>query len=140
MKKRLLLLLCLPLIFSCSENHKEEEKIEMSKENIIDIIKDDYSDSIHLNKDVNVVYLEEFSVCEVPESSYLIDMYFNGDDTLRNAKIFICEEDIYDKARYNWITDTSINITLYESKGDSSVSLVARGMMDGSGSGIEFLE
>ena len=67
-------------------------------------------------------------------------MYFNGEDILRNAKIFICEEDIYDKARYNWITDTSINITLYESKGDSSVSLVARGMMDGSGSSMEFLE
>ena len=28
MKKRLLLLLFFPLIFSCSENHKEEEKIE----------------------------------------------------------------------------------------------------------------
>ena len=140
MKKRLLLLLCFPLIFSCSENHEEEEKTEKSKGNIINIIKDDYSDSIHLNKDVNVVYLEEFSICEVPEGSYLIDMYFNGDDTLRNAKVFLCEEDIYDKAKYNWITDTSINITLYESKGDSSVSLVARGMMDGSGSGVEFLE
>ena len=128
------------MIFSCSENHKKEEKIEKSQENIIDIIQDDYSDSIHHNKDVNAVYFKEFSVCEVPESSYLIDMYFNGDDTLRNAKIFICEEDIYDEARYNWITDTSINITLYESKGDSSVSLMASGMMDGSASGMEFLE
>ena len=140
MKERLLLLLCFPLMFSCSENNKEEEKIKISKENIIDIIKDDYIDSIHKNKDVNVVYLEEFSVCEVPEGSYLIDMYFNGDDTLRNAKVFLCDEDIYDKAKYNWITDTSINITLYDSKGDSSFSFVSGGMMDGSGSGMEFLE
>ena len=141
MKKRLLLLLCFSLMFSCSENNVEEENPEKSKENIIDIIKGDYSDSIHLNKDVNVVYLEEFSFFEdKEEGSYLIDMYFNGDDTLRNAKVFLCDEDIYDKAKYNWITDTSINITLYDSKGDSSFSFVARGMMDGSGSGMEFLE
>ena len=141
MKKRLLLLLCFALIFSCSENNEEEEKKDKSKENIIDIIKDGYIDSIHFNKDVNVVYLEEFSFFEnKEEGSYLVDMYFNGDDTLRNAKVFLCDQDIYDKAKYNWITDTSINITLYDSKGDSSFSFVARGMMDGSGSGMTILQ
>ena len=67
-------------------------------------------------------------------------MYFNSSDTLRNAKVSLATEDIYDQARYYWITDTSINITLYDSKGDSSVSFYAAGTMDGRGSAIGDLE
>ena len=44
--------------------------------------------------------------------------------------------DLYDKAKYNWITDTSIYITLYDSRSDSSVSFKASGTMDGRGSGM----
>tara|TARA_B110000196_G_scaffold272965_1_gene249151 strand:- start:571 stop:963 length:393 start_codon:yes stop_codon:yes gene_type:complete len=130
MKKLLLILLCLPILYHCNSNKNE-------KEIIIDIKKDNYNDSIHFNKDVNVIFLKEFWF---GDDAYLVDMYFNSSDTLRNAKVSLATEDIYDQARYYWITDTSINITLYDSKGDSSVSFYAAGTMDGRGSAIGDLE
>jgi len=63
-------------------------------------------------------------------------MYFNTNDTLRNAKIFLSTEDNYDQAKYNWLSDTSINIMLYDSRGDSSVSFFAAGTMNGRGSAM----
>ena len=132
MKKTLLILLCLPLLYYCSSKNN-------LKEIIIDIKQGNYNDSIHFNKDVNVIYLQKFWG---GDDGYLVDMYFNGNDTLRNAKVFLGTgtEDIYDKAKYNWITDTSINITLYDSKGDSSVSFYAAGTMDGRGSAMGDLD
>jgi hypothetical protein len=130
MKKLLLILLCLPILYHCNSNKNE-------KEIIIDIKKDNYNDSIHFHKDVNVIFLKEFWF---GDDAYLVDMYFNSSDTLRNAKVSLATEDIYDQARYYWITDTSINITLYDSKGDSSVSFYAAGTMDGRGSAIGDLE
>jgi len=130
MKKLLLILLCLPILYHCNSNKNE-------KEIIIDIKKDNYNDSIHFNKDVNVIFLKEFWF---GDDAYLVDIYFNSSDTLRNAKVSLATEDIYDQARYYWITDTSINITLYDSKGDSSVSFYAAGTMDGRGSAIGDLE
>ena len=64
-------------------------------------------------------------------------MYFNGYDTLVSAKVFIQDDTFYDKANYHWVSDTSINITLYDSQGDSSITLIAGGTMDGGGSSIE---
>tara|TARA_B110000116_G_scaffold218708_1_gene196332 strand:- start:309 stop:701 length:393 start_codon:yes stop_codon:yes gene_type:complete len=130
MKKLLLILLCLPILYHCNSNKNE-------KEIIIDIKKGNYNDSINYNKDVNVIFLKEFWF---GDDAYLVDMYFNSSDTLRNAKVSLATEDIYDQARYYWITDTSINITLYDSKGDSSVSFYAAGTMDGRGSAIGDLE
>lgn len=126
MKNILLILLCLPILYHCNSDKAE-------KEIIINIKQDNYNDSIHYNKDVNVIFLKEIWF---GDDAYLVDMYFNASDTLRNAKVFLATEDIYDKAKYNWITDTSINITLYDSNGDSSVSFYAAGTMDGRGSGV----
>jgi hypothetical protein len=126
MKKLLLILLCLPILYHCNSNKNE-------KEIIIDIKKGNYNDSIHYNKDVNVIFLKEIWL---GDDAYLVEMYFNASDTLRNAKVFLASDDIYDKARYSWKTDTSINITLYDSNGGSRASFYAAGTMDGRGSGI----
>ena len=103
------------------------------KSNVIDIHKDFVYDSLINRKDVfvtNDAFLDW-------DNGYLIDMYFNGYDTLVSAKIFIEDDNFYDKANYHWVSDTSINITLYDSQGDSSITLIAGGTMDGSGSSIE---
>ena len=104
------------------------------KSNVIDIHKDLMYDSLNNSKDVfvtNVAFPDW-------DNGYLIDMYFNGYDTLVSAKIFIEDDNFYDKANYHWVSDTSINITLYDSEGDSSVTLIAGGTMDGRGSRVEF--
>ena len=127
MKKLLLILFCLSILYQCSYKNDLEEIV-------VDIKKDSYNDSTHYNKDVNVVFLKECWFGH--DGCYLVDMYFKASDTLRNAKIFLAAADLYDKAKYNWITDTSIYITLYDARGDSSVSFKASGTLDGRGSGI----
>ena len=126
MKKTLSILLTGILLYGCSNFHRPNEII-------VDIQQGSYYDSIHFNKDVNVIYLDSFWL---GNSGYLVDMYFNANDTLRNAKIFVSTEDNYDQAKYDWISDTSINIMLYDSRGDSSVSFFAAGTMNGRGSAI----
>jgi hypothetical protein len=104
------------------------------KSNVIDIHKDFVYDSLNNSKDVIVTMHDALFNWD---NGYLVDMYFNGYDTLVSAKVFIQDDTFYDKANYHWVSDTSINITLYDSQGDSSITLIAGGTMDGSGSSIE---
>ena len=90
-----------------------------------------YNDSIHYDKDVNVVFLKEF---QNNEAGYLIDMHYNVNDTLRRAVVFIGTDEQYEKSKYFWSSDTSINITLFGSQADSSISLYAGGSNNGRGS------
>lgn len=90
-----------------------------------------YNDSIHYDKDVNVVFLKEF---QNNEAGYLIDLHYNVNDTLRRAVVFIGSDEQYEKSKYFWSSDTSINITLFGSQADSSISLYAGGSNNGRGS------
>jgi|TARA_B100001094_G_scaffold72686_1_gene68971 hypothetical protein len=100
-------------------------------ETISNIQMGSYNDSIHYDKDVNVVFLKEF---QNNEAGYLIDMHYNVNDTLRRAVVFIGTDEQYEKSKYFWSSDTSINITLFGSQADSSISLYAGGSNNGRGS------
>lgn len=100
-------------------------------ETISNIQMGSYNDSIHYDKDVNVVFLKEF---QNNEAGYLIDMHYNVSDTLRRAVVFIGTDEQYEKSKYFWSSDTSINITLFGSQADSSISLYAGGSNNGRGS------
>ena len=100
-------------------------------ETISNIQMGSYNDSIHYDKDVNVVFLKEF---QNNEAGYLIDMHYNVNDTLRRAVVFIVTDEQYEKSKYFWSSDTSINITLFGSQADSSISLYAGGSNNGRGS------
>ena len=100
-------------------------------ETISNIQMGSYNDSIHYDKDVNVVFLKEF---QNNEAGYLIDMHYNVSDTLRRAVVFIGTDEQYEKSKYFWSSDTSINITLFGSQVDSSISLYAGGSNNGRGS------
>ena len=127
MKKTSSIFLSAFLLYSCINFNRTTEVI-------VDIQKDVYNDTIHFDKDVNVLCLDTFWFGK--GGGYLVDMYFNTNDTLRSAKIFLSTEDNYDQAKYNWLSDTSINIMLYDSRGDSSVSFFAAGTTDGRGSAM----
>jgi len=100
-------------------------------ETISNIQMGSYNDSVHYDKDVNVVFLKEF---QNNEAGYLIDMHYNVNDTLRRAVVFIGTDEQYEKSKYFWSSDTSINITLFGSQADSSISLYAGGSNNGRGS------
>ena len=100
-------------------------------ETISNIQMGSYNDSIHYDKDVNVVFLKEF---QNNEAGYLIDMHYNVNDTLRRAVVFIGTDEQYEKSKYFWSSDTSINITLFGSQADSNISLYAGGSNNGKGS------
>ena len=97
-------------------------------ETISDIQMGDYSDSIHYDKDVDVVFEEGFYN---GNDSYFIHMFFNTNDTLRSAGVIIITDEQYDKSKYFWSSDTSAYITLFGSQADSSISFYAGGSMDG---------
>ena len=98
---------------------------------ISNIQMDSYNDSIHYDRDVNVVFLKEL---QNNEAGYLIDMHYNVNDTLRTAVVFIGTDEHYEKSKYFWSSDTSINITLFGSQAGSSISLYAGGSNNGRGS------
>jgi hypothetical protein len=100
-------------------------------ETISDIQMGNYNDSIHYDKDVDVVFLKEF---QNNEAGYLIDMHYNVSDTLRRAVVFIGIDEQYEKIKYFWSSDTSIYITLFGPQADSSISLFAGGSNNGRGS------
>jgi hypothetical protein len=105
-------------------------------ETISNIQMGSYNDSIHYDKDVNVVFLKEF---QNNEAGYLIDMHYNVNDTLRRAVVFIGTDEQYEKSKYFWSSDTSINITLFGSQADSSISLYAGGSNNGRGSFVSMI-
>ena len=100
-------------------------------ETISNIQMGNYNDSIHYDKDVDVVFLKEF---QNNEAGYLIDMHYNVSDTLRKAVVFIETDEQYAKIKYFWSSDTSIYITLFGPQADSSISLYAGGSNNGRGS------
>ncbi|MDA9669120.1 hypothetical protein N9T62_01000 [bacterium] len=100
-------------------------------ETISNIQMGNYNDSIHYDKDVDVVFLKEF---QNNEAGYLIDMHYNVSDTLRRAVVFIGIDEKYEKIKYFWSSDTSIYITLFGLQADSSISLYAGGSNNGRGS------
>ena len=119
---------------SVTLNDKNVEHIPIEKREtstISNIQMGSYNDSIHYDKDVNVVFLKEF---QNNEAGYLIDMHYNVNDTLRRAVVFIGTDEQYEKSKYFWSSDTSINITLFGSQADSSISLYAGGSNNGRGS------
>ena len=104
-------------------------------ETISNIQMGSYNDSIHYDKDVNVVLLKEF---QNNEPAYFIDMHYNVNDTLRSARVIIETDEQYEKSKYFWCSDTSIYITLFGSQIDSSISFYAGGLNNGRGSFIKF--
>jgi len=120
------LILIIPFLSCCNYNQEP-------KGTIIDIHKEYKNDSLNNSKDVIVTnsYFES-----IGGNAYFVDIYFDSNDTLRSAKIFLGDDNIYNKANYHWVSDTSLHITLYDSEGDSSVSFFAGGTMDGKGSSI----
>jgi hypothetical protein len=124
---------CSPVVLAliCCCNSGLEQDVE-----VIEITEITESDSAFQFQDVAVVstYWKGFG-----GDGYLVNLNFQGDDTIRNAKVFLGSDLLYDGARYYWVSDTSINITLFDSKGDSTFSMIAGGSMDGSTSSMELL-
>lgn len=97
-------------------------------ETISNIQMGSYNDTIHYDKDVDVVFEEGFYN---GNDCYFIHMFFNTQDTLRSAGVIIITDDQYEKSKYFWSSDTSVYITLFGSQADSSISFYAGGSMDG---------
>jgi hypothetical protein len=72
------------------------------------------------------------------DNYYIVKIMYDGYESIETATVYFGDSDIYDKARYTWITDTSISLTLFHSISDKYSTFRVSGRMDGSGSGTSW--
>jgi len=126
--KRLLLfiLICSSCNYTPSNEH-EEVFIDIRTETNSD---DALKDSI-FNK--QVIVTNNIDLFELGKNVYIVKMYYQGPDSLMSFWGGFVEEDEFNKAKYHWTSDSSINMTLFNTTNDSSKVVFLRGSMDGKG-------
>jgi len=129
--KYLIILLFSILFFvtSCDETHTTDS----NNFKIIDITND--INMISDERDVSIINSNEPIDGFDMDNYYIVKIMYEGYDSIETATVFFGDSDIYDKARYTWITDTSISLTLFHSISDKYSTFRVSGRMDGSGSG-----
>jgi hypothetical protein len=116
-------------VTSCDETHTTDS----NNFKIIDITND--INMISDERDVSIINSNEPIDGFDMDNYYIVKIMYDGYDSIETATVFFGDSDIYDKARYTWITDTSISLTLFHSISDKYSTFRVSGRMDGSGSG-----
>ena len=119
-------------VTSCDDMHTTDK----NNFKIIDIIND--VNMISNESDVSVINSNEPIDGFDMHNYYIVKIMYDGYDSIETATVFFGDSDIYDKARYTWITDTSISLTLFHSISDKYSTFRVSGRMDGSGSGTSW--
>ena len=116
-------------VTSCDEMHTTDS----NNFKIIDITND--INMISDERDVSIINSNEPIDGFDMDNYYIVKIMYDGYDSIETATVFFGDSDIYDKASYTWITDTSISLTLFHSISDKYSTFRVSGRMDGSGSG-----
>ena len=119
-------------VTSCDETHTTDS----NNFKIIDITND--INMISNERDVSIINSNEPIDGFDMDNYYIVKIKYNGYDSIETATVFFGDNDIYDKARYTWITDTSISLTLFHSISDKYSTFRVSGRMDGSRSGTNW--
>jgi len=127
MKRLFLLLLISSSCNFISYNEHDEVFIDIRTDsNPYDALKDSI-----FNKQVLVT--NNIDLFELGKNVYIVKMYYQGPDSLMSFWGGFVEENEFNKAKYHWTSDSSINMTLFNTTNDSSKVVFLRGSMDGKG-------
>ena len=81
--------------------------------------------------DKQVIVKNNFNLFEDSNNIYMVQLYFQGPDSLISFWGGFVEKSEFNKARYHWTSDSSINMTLFNTENDSSKAVFLIGSMDG---------
>ena len=115
-------------LYSCQNNPASE---------LHEITIDIKTDSIYATSqndsifDKQVIVKNYFNLLDDSNNIYMVQLYFQGPDSLISFWGGFSEKSECNKARYHWTSDSSINMTLFNAENDSSKAVFLIGSMDG---------
>lgn len=120
------------IFISCNNHNLKTEPIE---EIVVDIRPDSIfydiaKDSIYNKKVLVSNYFGSFSDGE-DKNNYLVKIFYNGNTSLISFSGWVSEEMSFNKAKYYWTSDSSINMTLFNTNNIDEKLIYLTGSMDG---------
>tara|TARA_B100001142_G_C14126837_1_gene575301 strand:+ start:288 stop:752 length:465 start_codon:yes stop_codon:yes gene_type:complete len=125
-------ILLLSIFTSCNNQNLKNTTIE---EIVIDIRPESFpyaifKDSIYEKKVIVSNYFGSL-YDSVDINNYFVKIYYNGKDSLISFWGGITEEMSFNKAKYYWTSDSSINMTLFNTNNKNEKLIFLTGSMDG---------
>ena len=115
------------ILVSCqnkSSNHSNEITIDIQ----IDSLLTQKTDSIF---DKQVYVSNGLDFWNLNKNVYTVRINYQGNDSIISFVGGFVEEDIFDKAKYQWNSDSSITMTLFNLDNSISKNIYLTGTMDG---------
>tara|TARA_B100000497_G_C7633804_1_gene380932 strand:- start:413 stop:814 length:402 start_codon:yes stop_codon:yes gene_type:complete len=122
------LLLLVLIVSSCSEPNSS-----VSDEITIDINSSSFADNFVNNTMEDKEVFVRKTEMNNGDSIYFISMCYIGNDSLTKFHAGFKAENSFNKAKYSWTSDTSLNMTLFSTVNDSTEIVYLRGRKDGRG-------
>jgi len=116
------------LALSSCQNKPSNELSEFTVDIKNDSIYNHQNDSVF---DKLVYVKNNFNLLGDSNNLYMVHLYFQGTDSLIGFGGGFSEQSEFNKARYHWTSDSSINMTLFNTENDSSKAVFLIGSMDG---------
>ena len=121
-------LLLVLIVSSCSEPNSS-----VSEEITIDINRNSFADNfVNNTMDDKDVFVHKTEMNN-GDSIYFISMCYIGIDSTAKFHAGFKLENSFNKAKYSWTSDTSINMTLFSTVNDSTKDVYLNGRKDGRG-------
>ena len=121
-------LLLILIVSSCSEPNSS-----FSKEITIDINNRSFADKfVNNTMDDKDVFVHKTEMNN-SDSIYFISICYIGNDSTAKFHAGFKLENSFNKAKYSWSSDTSINMTLFSTVSDSTKDVYLSGRKDGKG-------
>ena len=121
-------LLLVLIVSSCSEPNSS-----VSEEITIDINRNSFADNfVNSTMDDKDVFVHKTEMNN-GDSIYFISMCYIGNDSTSKFHAGFKLENSFNKAKYSWTSDTSINMTLFSTINDSTKDVYLNGRKDGRG-------
>jgi hypothetical protein len=123
-------LISVGVFISCNNQDLTKESIN---EIIVDVIPDSVFQSVHKDSifDKKVRVSNMFGLFEEDKNSYWVQICYNGNDSLISFFGGFSEELNFNKASYYWTSDSSINMTLFNTNNKDERLIFLAGSMDG---------
>ena len=126
--KQFLIFFSLILVSCQNKNKPSNRSNEITIDIQIDSLFNEKSDSI-FDKQVSVSNGLDF--WNFNKKVYTVKINYQGNDSIISFMGGFVEEDIFDKAKYQWNSDSSITMTLFNLDNSISKNIFLTGTMDG---------
>ena len=122
------LILLLIVVSSCKESTFSE-----SEHIVVDITSNSFDENFKKESiKLKDVFVHKSKMAD-GDSIYFIGMCYTGNDSLTTFFGGFKGENSFNKAKYYWTSDTSINMTLFNTNTDSTEEVYLRGNKNGKG-------